>query len=153
YHVTSLDDGPNAATTLGTLRNAVRESGFPAGGRIVVFDVGGTINLTASLDIKNVNGLYIAGQTAPSPITIVGETSQITSSNSKVTQNVILRYLTFRKGTGDGSDAITFAGSGTGTNLILDHVSASWAEDETLGRQQQHERHRPVFDHRREFEP
>jgi autotransporter-associated beta strand protein len=132
YHVTSLDDGPSAATTVGTLRNAVRESGFPAGGRVVVFDVGGTINLTASLDIKNVNGLYIAGQTAPSPVTIVGDTSQITSSSGKVTQNVILRYLTFRKGSGNGEDAITFAGSGTGTNLILDHVSAAWGEDETL---------------------
>jgi autotransporter-associated beta strand protein len=132
YHVTSLDDGPNAATTPGTLRNAVRESGFPAGGRVVVFDVGGTINLTASLDIKNVNGLYVAGQTAPSPITIVGDTSQITSSNSKVTQNVILRYLTFRKGSGNGEDAITFAGSGSGHDLILDHISAAWGEDETL---------------------
>jgi autotransporter-associated beta strand protein len=132
YHVTSLDDGVNAATTVGTLRNAVRESGFPAGGRVVVFDVGGTINLTASLDIKNVNGLYIAGQTAPSPITIVGDTSQITSSSGKVTQNVILRYLTFRKGSGNGEDAITFAGSGTGTNLILDHISSAWGEDETL---------------------
>lgn len=132
YHVTSLDDGPNAATTVGTLRNAIRESGFPAGGRVVVFDVGGTINLTSSLDIKNVNGLYIAGQTAPSPITIVGDTSQVTSSNTKVTQNVILRYLSFRKGSGNGSDAITFAGSGDGHNLILDHISAAWGEDETL---------------------
>src|SRR5688500_18189588 len=52
YHVTTLFDGVGAETMQGTLRNAVRESGFPAGGRIVVFDVGGTINLTASLDIK-----------------------------------------------------------------------------------------------------
>src|SRR5688572_1448226 len=128
YHVTSLAD----TLTQGTLRHAVRESGFPAGGRIVVFDVGGTINLTASLDIKNVNGLYIAGQTAPSPITITGETSQITSSSGKITQNVIIRNVAFRKGSGNGEDAITFAGSGTGTNLILDHVSASWAEDENV---------------------
>ncbi len=44
--------------------------------------------------------------------------------------------MTFRKGAGDGEDAITFSGgSGTGTiatNMILDHVSASWAEDEDL---------------------
>src|SRR5687767_14076186 len=45
YHVTSLAD----TLTPGTLRHAVRESGFPAAGRIVVFDVGGTIQLTASL--------------------------------------------------------------------------------------------------------
>src|SRR5688500_14002390 len=77
YHVTTLFDGPGADTMVGTLRNAVRESGFPAGGRVVVFDVGGTIQLSASLDIKNVNGLYIAGQTAPSPVTIYGDTAQI----------------------------------------------------------------------------
>ena len=128
YHVTSLAD----TNTPGTLRYGVRESGFPAGGRVVVFDVGGTINLTASLDIKNINGLYIAGQTAPSPITIVGDTTQITSSSGKTTQNVIVRNLAFRKGTGNGEDAITFAGSGLGTHLILDHVSASWAEDEIM---------------------
>lgn len=127
YHVTNLND-----SGAGSLRQGVVESGFPAGGRIIVFDVGGTINLLSSLDIKNVNGLYIAGQTAPAPITVVGDTSQITSSNSKITQNVIARYLTFRKGTGNGEDAITFAGSGTGQNLILDHISASWGEDETL---------------------
>jgi autotransporter-associated beta strand protein len=132
YRVTTLYDGPNAQNMVGTLRNAVRESGFPANGRIVVFDVGGTIQLTGSLDIKNVNNLYIAGQTAPSPITIYGESAKITSSSGKITQNVVLRYLTFRKGTGNGQDAFGFEGSGLGTNLILDHVSASWAEDENL---------------------
>jgi autotransporter-associated beta strand protein len=128
YRVIRLDD----AMEPGTLRHAVRESGFPAAGRIVVFDVGGTINLTSSLDIKNVKNLYIAGQTAPSPITIYNESGKITSSNNKVTQNIVMRYLTFRKGTGNGSDAFGFEGSGTGTNLMLDHVSASWSEDEVL---------------------
>src|SRR5688572_28256333 len=128
YHVTSLAD----TLTPGTLRYGVRESGFPAGGRVIVFDVGGTIQLTASLDIKNVNGMYIAGQTAPSPITLYGNSTQITSSGGKVTQNVIVRHLAFRKGIGDNDDSITFAGSGLGTNLILDHVSASWSEDEVL---------------------
>src|SRR5688572_1855952 len=128
YHVTSLAD----TLTHGTLRYGVRESGFPAGGRVIVFDVGGTIQLTASLDIKNVNGMYIAGQTAPSPITLYGNSTQITSSGGKVTQNVIVRHLAFRKGIGDNDDSITFAGSGLGTNLILDHVSASWSEDEVL---------------------
>lgn len=128
YHVTSLAD----TNTPGTLRYGIAEKNVPAGGRIIVFDVGGTIRLEDSLDIKNVSKLYIAGQTAPSPITIVGETTQITSSNGKVTSDVVLRYLTFRKGDGDGSDSVTFAGSGLGNRLILDHVSASWSEDENL---------------------
>jgi len=134
YRVTKLDDmNPSDPNAVGTLRHALRESGFPAGGRIIVFDVGGTINLTqGSLDIKNLPRVYIAGQTAPSPITVYGNTTQITSSNNKVNENVIVRYMSFRKGTGGGSDSITFAGGGLGTNLILDHVSASWSQDEIL---------------------
>ncbi len=125
YHVTNLND-----SGAGSLRNAFVENSV---NKIIVFDVGGTINLTSgSLDIKNLSNYYIAGQTAPSPITIYGDTTQLTHSSGKVNSNVILRYMSFRKGTGDGEDAITFAGSGTGTNLILDHVSASWSEDENL---------------------
>ena len=110
-----------------------------ASNRIVVFDVGGTFELTqGTLDMKEINNIYIAGQTAPSPVVVYGNTSQITKSNNTMTSNVILRYMTFRKGTGDGADAITFAGgasdgSGTvATNMIIDHVSASWSEDEVL---------------------
>ena len=128
YHVTNLND-----SGAGSFRGAFAEN---TANKIIVFDVGGIIQLTSdSLDIKNVQNYYIAGQTAPSPVTIYGDTTQITHSNNKVQQNVILRYLTFRKGTGEGEDAITFAGGGTNgiaTNMILDHVSASWAEDEIL---------------------
>jgi hypothetical protein len=132
YHVTNLaDSGP------GSLRGAFVEN---SSNKIIVFDVAGTIQLTSdSLDIKNLSNYYIAGQTAPGPVTIYGNTTQITHSNSTDNTNVVLRYLTFRKGaTGNGEDAITFAGgngasqSGRGSNMILDHVSASWAEDEIL---------------------
>jgi hypothetical protein len=58
--------------------------------------------------------------------------AQLTHSSGKENRNVVLRYLTFRKGTGPSEDSITFAGSGLGTDMILDHVSASWAEDEIL---------------------
>jgi hypothetical protein len=128
YHVTNLnDDGP------GSFRSAFVEN---SANRIIVFDVGGVIQLTSdSLDMKNLQNYYIAGQTAPSPVTIYGDTSQITHSNDKVQNNIVLRYLTFRKGSGNGQDAITFAGGGTSavaSNMILDHVSGSWAEDEVL---------------------
>lgn len=128
YHVTNLND-----SGAGSFRGAFVEN---TSNKIIVFDVGGVIQLTSgSLDIKNVQNYYIAGQTAPSPVTIYGDTTQITHSNNKVQQNVILRYMTFRKGTGNGEDAITFAGGGTSgiaTNMIMDHVSGSWAEDEVL---------------------
>src|SRR5688500_871516 len=64
YHVTSLAD----TLTPGTLRYGLRESGFPAAGRTIVFDVGGMISLTAALDVKNISKVTIAGQTAPSPV-------------------------------------------------------------------------------------
>lgn len=145
YHVTTVEDlvDSSGRPLQGTLRGAFWNYATPsqpkqnASNRIVVFDVGGVFQLTqGSLDIKTVDGIYVAGQTAPTPVTVYGNTTQITKSSNTVTRNVILRYMTFRKGSGDGQDAITFSGgSGTGsiaTNMILDHVSASWAEDENL---------------------
>src|SRR5215213_9747845 len=142
YHVTTTADtlAGDGKPAVGTLRGAFYDAARKqmASNVVVVFDVVGTFQLTqGSLDIKTVNNIYVAGQTAPSPVVVYGNTTQITKSNNTVNSNVILRYMTFRKGTGDGEDAITFAGgSGAGdtvaTNMILDHVSASWAEDEDL---------------------
>src|SRR4051812_24420343 len=146
YHVTTTQDSldGNGKPVQGTLRGAFYDYTNPSSpkqqtsNRVVVFDVGGTFDVSsASLDIKTVNNIYIAGQTAPSPVTIYGNTAQITKSNNTMTSNVILRYMTFRKGTGNGSDSITFAGgSGPGdtvaSNMIIDHVSATWSEDEVL---------------------
>lgn len=130
YHVTNLNDsGP------GSFRDAFDEN---SSNRIIVFDVGGTIQLTSGkLDIKNLSNYYIAGQTAPGPVTVYGDKTQITHSSNKENKNVILRYMSFRKGNGNGDDALTFAGGdGAGdlvaTNMIIDHVSASWSEDEIL---------------------
>lgn len=147
YHVTTTEDYllDNKGAP-GTLRGAfvTPENGNlnslkqRATNRIVVFDVGGTFKLThGKLDIKEVNNVYIAGQTAPSPVTVYNDMSQITHSPDTVSSNVILRYMTFRKGLAGGADAITFAGGdGPGddvaTNMIIDHVSASWSEDEVL---------------------
>jgi hypothetical protein len=147
YHVTTTADtlDGNGKPVFGTLRGAFQDYTNPnsvkqmATNRIIVFDVGGTFQLTqGSLDMKTINNVYVAGQTAPSPVVVYGNTSQITHSSNTVNSNVILRYMTFRKGTGDGADAITFAGGstdGTGapaTNMIVDHVSATWSEDEVL---------------------
>jgi hypothetical protein len=149
YHVTTNQDLVDSSSKPlpGTLRYAfyTNTSGGlkeNASNVIVVFDVGGVFNLTnGSLDIKQVNNIYVAGQTAPSPVIVYGDTTQITHSTGadKVNNNVILRYMTFRKGTGSGSDALDFAGGGDSstaaniaTNMIVDHVSTSWSEDEDL---------------------
>src|SRR3954469_18759417 len=91
YHVTTTQDSldGNGKPVQGTLRGAFYDYTNPSSpkqqtsNRVVVFDVGGTFDVSsASLDIKTVNNIYIAGQTAPSPITIYGNTAQITKSNN-----------------------------------------------------------------------
>jgi pectate lyase len=145
YRVTTTQDlvDGSGRPLQGTLRGAFWNYTNPsqprenASNRVIVFDVGGVFQLTqGSLNIKTVDRLYVAGQTAPSPVIVYGNSTQITKSSNTVTQNLIMRYMTFRKGAGDGSDALGFTGgSGTGTiatNMILDHISTSWAEDENL---------------------
>ncbi|RYP64800.1 hypothetical protein DL770_009131 [Monosporascus sp. CRB-9-2] len=115
YHVTNLDD-----SGAGSFRDAVSKSN-----RIVVFDVGGTINITSRVVVsKNV---YIAGQSAPGDgITVYG--NGLSWSNA---DNAIVRYMRFRMGRGgdSGKDGITIA---EGENMIFDHVSVSWGRDETF---------------------
>ena len=82
-HVTNLN-----ASGAGSLADAVSQPN-----RIVVFDVGGVIDITnASITIKS--NITIAGQTAPGQgITIYG--GRVIASNSK---NVIIRYIRMRGG-------------------------------------------------------
>jgi hypothetical protein len=154
YHVTTTADllDANNKPVQGTLRGAFYDYTNPSSPKelksneIVVFDVGGLFNLTnGSLDIKQVNNIYIAGQTAPSPVIVYGDTTQITHStgSTKQNNNVILRYMTFRRGsaTNGNDDSLDFAGGGdsaqtdinlVSTNMIVDHVSTSWSTDEDL---------------------
>src|SRR5256885_8765999 len=91
YHVTNLND-----SGAGSFRDAVSASN-----RIIVFDVGGVINLASAVSAKS--NLTIAGQTAPGGgITING--AEGISFDTQT--NVIVRNLRFRPGDGsDGSDA------------------------------------------------
>lgn len=99
--------------------------------RIVVFAVGGVINLKGLNLVIREPFLTIAGQTAPSPgITLIDGALTI-----KNTHDVIIRHLRFRPGDGNGKtskkerDGITTNGA---SDVIIDHCSFSWATDENL---------------------
>ncbi len=115
YHVTNLND-----SGAGSLRDAVSQSG-----RIVVFDVCGTINLKSTLIFKGNN--TILGQTAP------GEGIQVYGNRVSFSgaSNLIVRHMRFRMGTnGDsGKDA---AGIAKGHDMIFDHLSVLWGRDENF---------------------
>lgn len=120
YHVTNLNDsGP------GSLREGVRTA---AGPRTIVFDVSGTIYLNSRLSI-NKPFLTLAGQTAPGDgITIAGWNTIVTD-----THDVIVRYMRFRAGDINCPNYQDDSfGVDRSTDVIIDHVSASWSVDETL---------------------
>lgn len=118
YHVTSLKDDKNVE---GTLRWALAQTGP----RTIVFDVSGYIDLAS--DLKIPSNTTIAGQTAPAP----GITLRYYTLNTSDAENVIIRYMRFRrsqvKDVNDGADA---AWGRHGNNIILDHCSFSWSIDE-----------------------
>ncbi len=113
--VTNLDDaGP------GSLRAAVEASGP----RIVVFRVGGTIDVRDKLKIRD-PFITIAGQTAPGGgIALRGHKFYVEADH------VIIRFLRFRLGPVEARDAVAVTGGAQ--HVILDHCSFSWGDDETM---------------------
>lgn len=130
YRVTSLADSGK-----GTLRECAEASGA----RTCVFTIGGYIDLSSPIEVQNPN-LTIAGQTAPGGgITV--KTSKYCDALFQIkTNNVILRYLRFRNGytsggactTGDDTDAQNIEIARGADHVIVDHVSTSWATDESI---------------------
>jgi pectate lyase len=115
-------DGP------GSFLEAVNTSGP----RIVVFEVGGVIDLgLKTVKIKE-PFLTIAGQTAPQPgITLIRGGIDI------ATHDVIVRHLRVRPGEGGqpkrgGGDFDAIATIGGAHDVIVDHCSLTWATDENL---------------------
>ena len=110
YHVTNLND-----SGAGSFRDAVS-----VGNRIVVFDVGGYINLLSECAVQN--NITIAGQTAPGGG--IGFTGAEVSMGQK--SNIIVRHVRFRPG-----DTATSTANGVnmyrGQNIVLDHVSVEFA--------------------------
>ncbi len=116
YHVTNLNTSGE-----GSFADAVSKPG-----RIIVFDVSGTIELSKQLSIASDN-LTILGQTAPGDgITLTG--ANLSFENRK---NLIIRYLRVRPTDKNGGEYDGLGGRWT-NNVIIDHCSTSWSIDETL---------------------
>lgn len=113
----------------GSLRAALRESGP----RLIVFEVGGVIDLGGkSLEIKNPQA-FVAGETAPAPgITLIRGGLSIEAAD------VVVRHLAVRPGDrGPGGttewlpDGIRVArGARPVHHVLVENCSATWAVDE-----------------------
>ncbi|ADL50763.1 dockerin type I domain-containing protein [Clostridium cellulovorans] len=116
-YVTNLND-----SGVGSFRDAVGTSN-----RIVVFAVGGTIELKSDVVVKS--NVTIAGQTAPGGAGITLKNFKIGMGGS----NIIMRFISSRPGErGTNADYDAFGGS-DGSNSIVDHCSMGWANDEQWG--------------------
>ncbi|MGE3867356.1 MAG: polysaccharide lyase family 1 protein [Hyphomonadaceae bacterium] len=120
--VTNLNgEGP------GSLRAAIET----AGPRIIVFEVGGVIDLNRRTLVVREPYMTIAGQTAPSPgITLIRGGMDIAS------HDIIIQHLRIRpgsagqaRGSGWDEDAIS---TQSAYNIIVDHCTLTWATDENL---------------------
>ena len=115
YHVTNLNDSGT-----GSLRDAVSQPN-----RIVVFDVSGVIRINSRITFAK--NLYVAGQTAPGEgITVYGDGVSFSAAD-----NLICRYMRFRMGAVGTKDK-DCAGIANGQNMIFDHCSFAWGQDENF---------------------
>ena len=108
------------------------------GPRIVVFRVGGIITLEQIASVTE-PFLTVAGQTAPGDGVLVNG-----AGLAIFTHDILIQHVRFRPGTAvlkpaeaQDNDAITILGrtSGQGLdafNVVLDHVSLGWSEDEVF---------------------
>ncbi len=117
YHVTNLNDDGT-----GSFRDAVSQSN-----RIVVFDVGGIINIKTAVSIKS--NITIAGQTAPGEGIAIHGGKLSTGKQS----NIIIRYLRIRPGENTASEKDDALNLYDSKNVIVDHCSVELAPWNNFG--------------------
>jgi len=116
YHVTTLFD-----SGAGSLRGGVTSL---TNGGTIVFDVSGSINLSAPLFITN-SFLTIAGQTAPSNgVTVTGATTYVRNAH-----DIIMRYVRFRTNGAAVKDSLQITNA---SEIIVDHISAAYGTNDVV---------------------
>jgi hypothetical protein len=117
-----------AATGPGSLREALSTTGP----RVIVFEVGGVIDLALGRLEIDEPFVTVAGQTAPSPgITLVRGGLRVR------THDVKLEHLRLRMGSAGAAPGagfepdVTTDGAGA-YNVLFDHLSVAWGVDENL---------------------
>lgn len=121
YEVTNLNNSGS-----GSIVDAVS-----SGNRTIVFRLSGTIEL-GDVILSPKSNTTIAGQTAPGDGICIKGRIKIGSVS-----DVIIRYIRVRVDAGaanSNGDAIDIS---SGTNIIIDHVSASYARDEGISCQEE----------------
>jgi len=126
FVVDSLEDsGP------GTLRAALLDESP----KTIVFRVGGIIELKSLLFVAH-PFVTIAGQTAPGDGVVLKNFGIVVTTNDVLIQSIRVRPGNQGAIRPDHNDAIAILGPTGGAkgsfNVVLDHVSASWGEDETV---------------------
>ncbi|MEW5800219.1 MAG: T9SS type A sorting domain-containing protein [Bacteroidota bacterium] len=119
YEVTNLNN-----SGAGSIVDAVSQ-----GNRTIVFRVSGTIEL-GSVILKPKSNTTIAGQTAPGDGICIKGRIQISASN------IVIRYIRVRVDAGAANSSGDAIDISSGSNIIIDHVSASYARDEGISCQE-----------------
>jgi len=126
YVTTRKDSGA------GSLRNCLAAKGR----RVCVFRVGGIFRFSRPPPVIKNPYLTIAGQTAPGGGVVIahsGGRAARTPILIKNTHDIIVRHIRIRldrlSANRKSDDAITIENS---ENVVIDHVSASWASDELI---------------------
>lgn len=117
YHVTNLNDSGT-----GSFRDAVS-----APNRIIVFDVGGNIDIKTAIQVKS--NITIAGQTAPGGGVAI-EGGKISCGSQS---NIIIRHLRMRPGKNTANRTDDGLNMYRSKNCIVDHCSIEFAPWNNIG--------------------
>ena len=117
FVVTTLaDSGPGS----------LREGCEAAGPRIIVFNVAGIIHLAKPIYIE-APYITIDGHTAPGDGVCIADNGLVDNAH-----DVVIRYLRLRRGNPDIFNRHGVLYGNPIGNIIVDHVSASWGEDQNI---------------------